>query len=297
MNKKIHSMAVFIEFLAGALLAVFFHLVLDHAEVAYVIFGVGILLSLATWLLREDIDKAKTELSAHYNQAHELTFALNSITDPECSAKAGELLEGMKKHISLLQQGYVPLEETEFYLKGAKYTDECRFQVKTVDPITAGWDSRGALVNFYQSNLRALERGVHVKRIFVMSRDELQSPEAQKLLASQRHDGIEIRIVFRDELPAASDVTGRDAYRSCDFAIFDDKVTTEVFPQPGRFFGRKTCTPAEVAKYLRMFELIEHDSHAVMEDDGLIVPAQSGTPESARGAASADFYASLPRPT
>ncbi|MCM2264446.1 MAG: hypothetical protein NDI73_04545 [Desulfuromonadales bacterium] len=273
MNKKIHSMAVFIEFLAGALLAVFFHLVLNHAEVAYVIFGVGILLSLATWLLREDIDRTKTELSAHYYQAHELTFALNSITDPECNTKAGELLEGMKKTIALLQQGYVPLDESEFYLKGAKYAEESRFMVKAVDPITAGWDSRGALVNFYQSNLRALERGVQVKRIFVMNRDELQAADVQRVLASQRRDGVDVRIVFRDELPATSDVGGRDAYRTCDFALYDDKVITEVFPQSGRFFGRKTRTPAEVAKYLRMFELIEHDSHAVTEDNGLIVPA------------------------
>ncbi len=272
MNQKIHNMAVFIEFLAGALLAVFFHLVLDHAEVAYTVFGVGILLSLATWLLREDIDKTKTELSAQYYQAHELTFALNGISDPECTAKAGELLEGMKKTVTMLQQGYVPLDESEFYLRGAKYADESRFQIKAVDPVTAGWDSRGALVNCYQANLRAVERGVQVKRIFVLNRDELGNGEVQKLLASQRRDGIEVRIVFRDELPAVSDIGGRDVYRSCDFAIYDDKVITEVFPQPGRFFGRKTRTPAEVTKYLRMFELIEHDSHAVTEDDGLIVP-------------------------
>lgn len=271
MNQKILSMAVFIEFLAGALLAVFFHLVLDHAEVAYTIFGIGSLLSLATWLLREDLGKTKIELSAQYFQAHELTFAINGISDPECNAKAGELLVGMKKTISLLQLGYVPLDESEFYLRGAKYADESRFQIKAVDPVTAGWDSRGALVNFYQSNLRAVERGVQVKRIFVMNREELGSSEVQKLLASQRHDGIEVRLVFRDELPLISDIGGRDVYRSCDFAIYDDKVITEVFPQTGRFFGRKTRTPAEVAKYLGMFELIEHDSHAVTEDGGRIV--------------------------
>ena len=52
MNKKIQNMAVFIEFLAGSGLAIFFHWVLDYKEAAYVIFAVGILLSLVTWLLR-----------------------------------------------------------------------------------------------------------------------------------------------------------------------------------------------------------------------------------------------------
>ena len=44
-------MAVFIEFLAGSGLAIFFHWVLDYKEAAYTIFAVGILLSLVTWLL------------------------------------------------------------------------------------------------------------------------------------------------------------------------------------------------------------------------------------------------------
>jgi len=55
--RKIHNLAVFVEFLASAGLAVFFHLVLHKPDVAYVIFGVGILLSLATTCLREDIEK------------------------------------------------------------------------------------------------------------------------------------------------------------------------------------------------------------------------------------------------
>lgn len=272
MHSKIHSMAVFIEFIAGTLLAVFFHLVLDHPEVAYVIFGIGILLSLATWLLREDIERSKHELSSRYFQAHELTFALNGIDDTECRAKAGELLAGIKKTITMLQQGYLPLDETEFYLKGAKYADESRFLIKAVDPLTPGWESRGALVNFYHSNLRALERGVHVRRIFIMSRNDLAASETQKILTSQRRDGIDVRIVFREEMSSNGETGGRDTYRSCDFAIYDDKVITEVFPQAGRFFGRKTRVPGEVAKYVQMFELFEHDSHAVTEESGLIIP-------------------------
>ena len=51
MTKKFHNMAVFIEFLAGSGLAIFFHLVLHNAEAAYITFGVGVLLSLATYLL------------------------------------------------------------------------------------------------------------------------------------------------------------------------------------------------------------------------------------------------------
>jgi hypothetical protein len=266
-------MAVFIEFLAGSGLAIFFHVVLKHAEAAYIIFGVGILLSLATWLLREDLEQTREKLTEQYHHAHELTFAIARITDPECQAKAHEVVGGVMRTLAILQQGYIPLDETEFYMKGAKYLDESSHRVRAVDPITAGWDSRGALLNYYQANLRAVERGVRCTRIFVINREELADTEVQKVLFTQLHDGIEARIAYRDELPTASDLRGRDTTSSFDFAIYDDQVATEVFSQPGKYFGRKTREPSLVANYQHLFDLIEHTSHVVAIDGERVVPA------------------------
>jgi hypothetical protein len=273
MNKKIHNMAVFIEFLTGSGLAIFFHLVLHHAEAAYIIFGVGVLLSLATWLLREDIEGAKERLLDQYQHAHEITFALAGMTDPECRAKAHEIMAGTKRSLALLQQGYVPFDETEFYMKGAKYLDASSRRVRAVDPVTVGWDSRGALLNYYQANLRALERGVQIIRVFVIAREELTEPEVQRLLHSQLKDGVDVRVAFRDELPTAGDSSGRDTESSFDFALYDDQVVTEVYSQPGRYFGRKTRVPALVASYQRLFDLIEHSSHAVAAEEERVVLA------------------------
>ena len=274
MGKKIHDMAIFIEFIAGSGLAIFFHLVLHHEEASYMIFGVGILLSLATYLLREDIEQTREKLIEQYDQAHEITFTIARMTDPECRDKAHEILAGTQRTLALLMQGYVPLDETEFYMKGTKYFDESRHRVRTVDPVTIGWDSRGALLNYYQANLRALERGVQVSRIFVLNREEITDPEVQKVLLLQVRDGIEVRIAYRDELPTASDSSGRDTASSFDFAIYDDKVATEVFSLPGKYFGRKTRDPARVANYLHFFNLIEHGSHSVaLEDDRIVLAA------------------------
>jgi hypothetical protein len=265
-SKRIQNMAVFIEFLAGSGLAIFFHLVLHFPEAAYSIFGIGLLLALATYLLREDMENTREELVERYHHAHEITFAVARIADPECQAKAHELLNGTKRTISLLQQGFIPLDETEFYLEGAKCSDTACQRLKAVDPMTTGWHSRGALVNFYQANLRALERGVAITRIFVMNRDELASPESQQVLLTQCRDGIDVRIAFRDELPAASGISGRDTTSSYDFAIYDDQTATEVFPQTGTYFGRKTAQTANLDRYLRLYELIEHVAHSVIED-------------------------------
>ena len=273
MTKKFHNMAVFIEFLAGSGLAIFFHVVLHNAEAAYIIFGVGVLLSLATYLLREDIEQTRRRLIDQYDHAHEITFAIARITDPECQAKAHEIMAGAKRTLALLQQGYIPLDETEFYMKGAKYMDESHHRVKVVDPVTVGWDSRGALLNYYQANLRALERGVQITRIFVISREELADAEVQKVLLPQLRDGIDVRIAYRDELPTASDSSGRDSASSFDFAIYDDQVATEVFSQQGRYFGRKTRESVLVGNYQHLFDLIEHSSHIVAAENDRIVLA------------------------
>jgi hypothetical protein len=274
LSKKIQEMAVFIEFLASAGLAIFFHIVLHNPQAAYTIFGVGILLSLATYLLREDLEKTRHEMLDQYHQAHELTFALAQISDPECRVRAQELLAGNKRTISMLQQGFIPLDETEFYLEGAKCTDMAQRRVKAVDPITTGWLSRGALVNFYQSNLRALDRGVAITRIFVMSREELGDPDVQKVLFLQHADDIEVRIALREELPAAAgNLGGCDTNSSYDFAIYDDHVSTEVFPQAGTYFGKKTCHPANVDRYQKLYQLIDHCAHAVVMEDEQILPA------------------------
>jgi hypothetical protein len=263
LTKKIQHMAVFIEFLAGSGLAIFFHMVLHHEQAAYIIFGVGILLSLVTWLLREDIGQTRDELTAQYHQAHEITFALAQISDGECQAKAQEMMAAIKRTISLLQQGYIPMDESEYYLEGAKSCDQASRSIKAVDPLTPGWNSRGVVLNFYQANLRARERGVAITRIFVIERAALEEQDVQRLLATQHNDGIDVRVAFRDELPTASDISGRDTNSSCDFAIYDDQVAGEVFVQPGKFHGRRTSQPAEVSKYQRLYDLIEHSSHAM----------------------------------
>jgi len=273
MPKKFASMAVFIEFVAGSGLAVFFHLVLHEPETAYVIFGVGALLSLATFLIREDLEQTREKLCERYEHAHEFAFALVDIKDPDGQAKAQEVIASTKRTLKLLQQGYVPLDETEFYLKGTKYMDETHGKVKGVDPIAAGWDARGAILNYYQANLRARERGVQIIRIFVLNREELTDVAVQKVLCQQQNDGIEVRIAYRDELPSANENCGRDTASSFNFTIFDDQVATEVFNLPGKYFGCKTRESGLVASYQRLFDLIEHCSYAYVDHSECIDPA------------------------
>lgn len=283
MHKKIHDLAVLIEFLVGSGLAIFFHTVLHYEQTAYEIFAIGILLSLVTYLVRGDIGKTEQSLIAQYLQVHEIPFAIAQIADPDCQAKAQELLASTRKTITLLQQGYIPLDEMEFYLEGARLSEQAIRQIKAVDPLTTEWLTRGALLNFYQSNLRAVERGVQATRIFVTNRNDLATPEVQKVLIGQCRDSIDVRIAFRDELPTAIDITGRDATSSFNFAIYDDRAVIDVFALTGKYYGRKTGQPAEVAKYLHLYDLIEHSSHAIaVENDQVVMATEVSHKENSR---------------
>jgi hypothetical protein len=110
---------------------------------------------------------------------------------------------------------------------------------KMVDRITTGWDSRGALHNFYQANLRAIERGVKITRIFVVNRENLAEPDFQKVLLTQHGNDINVRIAFHDELPSTTNISNRNTDSSFDFAIYDDRVVTDVFSKQGKYFCRK----------------------------------------------------------
>jgi hypothetical protein len=273
MNKKFQNIAVFTEFLAGSGLAIFFHVVLNNSQAAYTIFGIGLLLSLATYLIRQDVEQTREILFDQYNQAHEITFAIAHINDPDCQTKAHEIMASTKRTLSLLQQGCMPLDETEFYLEVTRCSDQTSRTIRTVDHLMTEWITRGSLVNLYQVNLRSLERGTKITRIFVTEPDELTNQDIQSILYGQFQDGVDIRIAYRKDLPASSDIGGFEGNCSFNFSIHDDHIVTDVISQSSKYFGMKTREPALVGKYLHLFDLIEHVAHTVVLENGKIVPS------------------------
>jgi hypothetical protein len=273
MKKKIQNIVVFVEFLAGSGLAILFHVVLNYPQAAYIIFGVGMLLSLGTYVLRDDIEKTRDTLLDQYHKAHETTFMIAQMADPECQAKAHEVMAAAKRTLSLLHHGRIPLDENEFYLEAAKCSDQAIRHIKAVDPLNPGWTTRGALLGLYQANLRAIERGVKITRIFVVDDEELANPATQKVLLVQFRDNIDVRIAYRDELPTANETSGRENTSSFDFAIYDDRVITDLAVQSAKYFGTKTREASHVDKYLRLFDLIDHVAYAVVEQDDRIITA------------------------
>ncbi len=251
-------MAILVEFVIGSLLAIYFHWVLHYEEASYILFGFGILLSLATYLLQHQILISQKFLATLFEGDHELSRALAAITDHECQLKSQELLNDFKKNLVQLERGYLLLNEAEFYLEGVKGVSQSHSHIKAVDPLEVGWESRGAVRNYYQANLEALARGVQITRVFVISRRDLLNPDVQKILQQQRTDGVEVLITYREDLPLNQ--AHQDVY-SLDFAIYDHVFITDRGREKGLYFGKRTQKPVEIAKYQHLFNLIEHHAH------------------------------------
>lgn len=272
-KSRMQRMAALIEFIVGSGLAIFFHLVLHDRVAAFTIFGVGLLLSLATWLLREDVIEIRERLLEEYREFHELPDALRRIEDPECLLKAREIISRITRNMFLLERGFIPMDETEFMMEATKAADAAQRSLKSVNPLTPGWDSRGAIIKYYLSNKRAVERGVKVTRTFVMRREQLPDPEVQKMLRTHYEDGIEVKVAYREELPAGGEA-GWAKDCSFNFGMYDDRLVVDV-SAPAPYFGVKTSHRAELARYHHMLALVDHAAHPVTLRDREIVQACS----------------------
>jgi hypothetical protein len=268
---RMQRMAALIEFVVGAGLAIFFHFVLHDQVAAFSIFGVGLLLSLATWLLREDIIEIRERLVEEYREFHELPDVMRRIEDPECLQKAREIIARITRNMSLLQRGFIPMDETEFMLEATKAADATQQTLKSVNPLTPGWNTVGAIIKYYQANKRALERGVRITRTFVLRRDQLNETDVQKMLRTHYEDGIEVKVVYREELPTGGEA-GWAKNCSFNFGMYDDRLVVDV-SAPAPYYGVRTSQPVELVRYLRMLDLVDHASHAVTLNENVIIQA------------------------
>ena len=109
-----------------------------------------------------------------------------------------------------------------------------------------------------------------------MRREDLADSDSQKVITTQLKDGVDVRVAFRDEFQATNAISSRDTNVPWDFAVYDEQIATEVFPQTGKFYGCKTNQSTEVEKYLGYYQLIEHSAQTVMWDGERLILATDG---------------------
>ncbi len=273
MNRHSNQLALgtilLLELMIGTALGLAFHFLLRNDTVTWIVLGVGVLISLATSLIRHDLNYIRSSLGQDFKAGNEKLAAetlhiaglLSEIIDVECHAKAHEVIESTKKTLTILKEGYIPLDEAEFYLKTTAFIDEAAQAVSMVEPIEAVIDGRGVRKSFQNSLEKASARGVAISRIFTCADDSVP-PEKLAAVTATKANGTTVKVMLLSELPTGGEFCGQDVAR-LNFTIFDDRTVAESFAAPGKYFGRTTTLMTEVSKYQRVFSMLDHAAHSL----------------------------------
>ena len=192
------------------------------------------------------------------HSSKDITEILSAIDNPECQLKSRELLKVFIKNLEMLKRNYLLLTESEFYLDVAKALEQTKHRLKAVDPLQADWGSHSALLNYYETNLQAMTRGVQITRIFVINHQDLLNRNIQKTLSKQHQDGIDVRITYLEDLQL---ISNESFVGTLNFAIYNDALVADRASDNGSYFGKSTKNPVEIKKYTHLFDLIDAHSH------------------------------------
>ena len=208
--------------------------------------------------------KAQPILNNFNQSSTDLTEVLSAINDPDCQLKSGELLKVFKKNLEMLRRNYLLLTEAEFHLEVAKALEQTNHCLKAVISLSMDGKSHGALFNHYEDSLQAMTRGVQITKIFVTSRRDLLNRNVQKTLYKYHQDGMDIRISYLEDLQLISDEI---SINNLDFAIYNDAIITDRASNKSNYFGKRTTNPAEIKKYIGLFDLIRLHSHRLTSEN------------------------------
>lgn len=248
-------MRTLVEFLVAAGLALLFHFGLSLEREAYVLFGVGVLLTLAVYLILDRLRAAETRTVEAVAHAHRIESALERIQDPEAVVKSRSVLDTTHHVLVLLGDGAIPLTEGEYYFEAGQCLARCTREMYAVNSVdVTDWVGKVQKRKYYEDQVRTRGRGVAIARIFVLRRGDLEDPDVLRTIRHQQDDGIAVRVAWQEDV-AFSGREGVDVVTN--FVLFDDKVLIARTPLLGLYYGKKTRAPGEIERYRRTYELLD----------------------------------------
>jgi hypothetical protein len=267
-------MRTLIEFLVAAGLALGFHFGLSLEREAYVLFGVGVLLTLAVHLILDRLHAAEMRTIEAVARAHRIESALERVHDPEAIVKSRSVLDTTYRVLALLGDGAIPLTEGEYYFEASQCLAQCTREIRAINSVdVTDWLGKVQKRKYYEDQVRTRGRGVAIARIFVLRRVDLEDPDVLRTIRHQQDDGIAVRVALHEDVA----FSGREGVEmATNFVLFDDKVLIARTRLLGLYYGKKTRAPEEIERYHRMYELL--DQYARPPADLLPEPNGADTP-------------------
>lgn len=248
-------MRTFIEFLVAGGLALVFHFGLSLEHEAFVLFGLGVLLTLAVHLIMDRVKAAEQCTLDALARANRIEAVLERVTDPEAIVKGRTVLDTTHQVLTLLSEGAIPLTEGEYYFEASRCLAECTREIRAVNSLdVTDWVGKVQKRKYYHEQVRTRSRGVAIARIFVLRRVDLEDPGVLQTIHHQEQDGIAVRIALFEDLA----FSGREGVEMpSNFVLFDDRVLIARTPLLGLYYGKKTRASGDIDRYLRTYELLD----------------------------------------
>lgn len=256
-------MRTLIEFVVAAGLALIFHFALSLEREAYILFGVGVLLTLAVHLTLDRVAAAERRTLEALSRAHRIEAVLERVTDPEAMVKGRHVVDTTHQVLTLLSDGAIPLTEGEYYFEASRCLAECTREIRAVNSVdVTDWIGKVQKRKYYHDQVRTRQRGVAISRIFVLRRTDLDDAAVLETIRHQQQDGIAVRVALYEDLA----FSGREGVEMpTNFVLFDDKVLIARTPLLGLYYGKKTRAAAEIERYRRTYELLDQYARALAD--------------------------------
>ena len=200
-------MWVLIEFLVSTALSLIFHFALHQPVVAYVIFGTGVLITLATYII---IERITTE----FEEGNRIRQLVGNIRDPVFIEVAHNTVRECEQKLNGIAKGRMKVDADELSLLEVNALRNATKRACAVCLLHPDeWDKQG-WKNYLVENKKAVERGLPFSRILVLDKESIKDTQRRTVIENHIQTGANIMIVWAHETP-------RELQR--DFVVIDNK--------------------------------------------------------------------------
>jgi hypothetical protein len=224
-----------IEVTIGIILAVLLHFVANQPMAAWTVLGVSALLAFST-------HQVLSVLSTRFEEHAEFYDLLTEIDDPELKWRASAAVDECRDKLKMLRDGMIRLSSMDAIMhevtrlmnkmeKGATVlaihlSDQGTDWVKI-------WKDDPRFHNFLKDHEAAIQRGVDISRIFILSKKAKGDQETALILKEHEDIGVSVHIVWAETI---------DDELKEDLLIFDDRALVKAEGMTGGRVVRGTMT-------------------------------------------------------
>ncbi|HDH31356.1 MAG TPA: hypothetical protein ENH26_01120 [Candidatus Wolfebacteria bacterium] len=248
MAKKIWL--ILIEFILASILALIFHFSLHNETAALVIFGVGSLLALFTFLIY-------TEFIREFNNTlkfYKLKEKVDNLKNKDFIEEARRLEREFFHQSKQLVDGFIEYDTSgEFCFALQKQARKTKKSIKATCFVNVDeWTEKRGLMNYFNEEIKAMnEKKVKIDQIFILDANERRNENILKIVnmyAKHVDGGLRVYIVNKEELP---EILIKD------LVIFDNEVVFISELDEGKLIrGVKTINIVQVEKIKNIFSQI-----------------------------------------